>query len=127
MQLAPLLAARDGSSESKARQHQPASNLRMRHLGRVFGARDLALAGALLTTDDEARTRLVRACIAIEVHDTASALIARRSGTTDTRATTVLIRAVVAAPLPEAIALHAGRQSADRVVTPRRRWVVVRQ
>lgn len=88
----------------------PGRNLQMRYLGRVFGARDLALAGALLAAhDQDARRMLLRACVGIEVLDTASALIAYRTGTIDRRATVALLGAVVAAAVPEAIALRAER------------------
>lgn len=85
----------------------PDRNTQMRYLGRVFGARDMALGAALLASTGEGRRKLLWACVGIEVLDTASALIALRTGTIGKAAAIRLVGAVVAAAIPETVALSA--------------------
>lgn len=91
----------------------PDRNTQMRYLGRVFGARDMALGAALLALTGDGRQKLLWACVGIEVLDTASAMIALRTGTIEKRAAALLVGAVVAAAIPEAIALRSPSSDAN--------------
>ena len=97
----------DPDRTARARGLDPGRNTQMRYLGRVFGARDMALGAALLASTGEGRRKLLWACVGIEVLDTASALIALRTGTIGKAAAIRLVGAVVAAAIPETVALSA--------------------
>lgn len=85
----------------------PHRNPQMRYLGRVFGARDMALGAAVLTSSGDARRLLLHTCVAVEALDAASAVIAYRTGTISRLSAAALLGAVVAAAIPEAVALSA--------------------
>lgn len=89
----------------------PEANRQMRYLARVFGARDMALGAAVVASSGDARRLLLRTCVGIEVFDTASAVIAYRTGTVDRKAASALLGAVVAAAIPELVALRAAKPS----------------
>lgn len=97
----------DPDRTARAMGLDPDRNTQMRYLGRVFGARDMALGAALLASTGEGRRKLLWACVGIEVLDTASALIALRTGTIGKAAAIRLVGAVVAAAIPETVALSA--------------------
>ena len=97
----------DPDRTARAMGLDPDRNTQMRYLGRVFGARDMALGAALLASTGEGRRKLLWACVGIEVLDTASALIALRTGTIGKAAAIRLVGAVVAAAIPEMVALSA--------------------
>ena len=97
----------DPDRTARAMGLDPGRNTQMRYLGRVFGARDMALGAALLASTGEGRRKLLWACVGIEVLDTASALIALRTGTIGKAAAIRLVGAVVAAAIPETVALSA--------------------
>ena len=97
----------DPDRTARAMGLDPDRNTQMRYLGRVFGARDMELGAALLASTGEGRRKLLWACVGIEVLDTASALIALRTGTIGKAAAIRLVGAVVAAAIPEMVALSA--------------------
>ena len=97
----------DPDRTARAMGLDPDRNTQMRYLGRVFGARDMAMGAALLASTGEGRRKLLWACVGIEVLDTASALIALRTGTIGKAAAIRLVGAVVAAAIPETVALSA--------------------
>jgi hypothetical protein len=59
----------------------PASNPQSAFLGRLFGARDLALAAGTLGSEGAARTQWVRLGLACDLADAAAAYLAGRNGT----------------------------------------------
>jgi hypothetical protein len=58
----------------------PVSNPQASYVGRLFGARDLALAAGTLTTEGEARRRWIQMGLACDLADAAAGYIAGRTG-----------------------------------------------
>lgn len=59
----------------------PASNPQSAFLGRLFGARDIALAAGTLGSSGEARSQWLRLGLACDLADAAAAYLAGRNGT----------------------------------------------
>jgi hypothetical protein len=58
----------------------PGNNPQASYVGRLFGARDLALAAGTLTTEGEARRRWIQLGVACDLADAAAGYIAGRTG-----------------------------------------------
>lgn len=90
----------------------PANNPQLPYLGRVYAARDLALAAGTIKTTGPTRRTLLQLCLAIDIADTVSALAAGKAGYIPRAGAAFLTAAAVSAAVLGAYPLLADEGSA---------------
>jgi hypothetical protein len=90
----------------------PDANPQAAYLGRLFGARDVALAFGLQTSAGAQRANWLRIGIACDLADAAAGVFAGRRGELNTRTTVLVTATALVAAALGAIALNGEQESA---------------
>ena len=105
--IAPRVSGRLFGLDSGANPQAP-------YLGRLFGARDVALAAGTLTTEGEAQDRWLMAGLGCDVADAAAGLAAWRAGYLSTLSSVLVTAAALNGVVLGLVALRGGAGGAER-------------
>ena len=97
----------------------PSGNPQLPYVGRLFGARDVALAAGLLLSEGEARSLWLRMGIACDVADSAAGVAAGRSGYLGPFSATLVTATALGAAALGLAALRAHDSAGTPVAAPR--------